>query len=348
MGSWFAESPGFLDSVVKKQREAYSHARAAAAASPSRVSLLHIDEIDAIPNRAKLSPRNLEWWNVLVSDTLNLMDSTLSARSDSDAHIIICGSTNAIERVDPALLRPGRLEKIVEIKPPDLAGTINILKFHLDGEVGGDLTVHDLERAALPIEAIPPARLFRMAVHEAAHAVATLVLEIGTVRQVVLRERAGTGGHTLVDYCDADLSTRAVIEDRIVASLAAREAERLLTGTVSVGSGGALDSDIGTSTIQVAQIFASFGMAGDPTYLGTGPGLLAEIASNPDLRERVGHHMRNLERRAARLVAANRGAVLAVAARLAEKRHLVGAEVDEIVRGRLRPRRRRPPAAKAA
>lgn len=374
VGSWFAESPGFLDSVVKKQREAYQSAASAAAASPLRVALLHIDEIDAIPNRASLSERNREWWNVLVSDALNLMDSTLSARADSDAHIIICGSTNAIDRVDPALLRPGRLEKIIEIKPPDLAGTINILKFHLNGEVGGDLTgvgamlqgstaaeimhavrtarraarhagrdltVQDLERAALPIETIPQARLFRMAVHESAHAVAAMVLGIGTVRQVVLRERGGTGGQTVVDFFDRDLVTRADIEDRVVASLAAREAERSLTGTLSVGSGGAWDSDIGVSTMQLAQIYASFGMAGDATYLGAGPGLIAQVASNPDLRERVGRHMRALERRAARLVASNRGAVLAVAARLAEKRHLVGAEVDEIVRGRLRMRRRR-------
>ena len=83
-------------------------------------------------------------------------------------------------------------------------------------------------------------------------------------------------------------------------------------------------------------------MGGDPSFLGAGPSLLASMEANPRLREQVGRHMRLLERRAARLVEANRGAVLAVAAQLAERRHLTGAEVEAIVRGRLRNQRRRP------
>jgi cell division protease FtsH len=111
--------------------------------------------------------------------------------------------------------------------------------------------------------------------------------------------------------------------------------------------GGLLDSDLGISTVQVASLFASYGMmGGDPSFLGAGPSLLSLMEADPRLREQVGRHMRLLERRAAHLIDANLDAVLAVATRLAEKRHLTGAEVEAIVvSDRPRSRRRRPTCA---
>nr|WP_249817506.1 ATP-binding protein [Bradyrhizobium sp. 143] len=359
VGAWFANGPGFLDSVIKEMRK--SHQLAVARAAP--ISIWHIDEVDALPDRAKLSSRALEWWNVLVSDALNLIDSALAAK---DSKIIVIGSTNAIERVDPALLRPGRLEKVVEIEPPDAAGAVNVARFHLDGELAGEdltgvgallegstpaeimyivrtarraarhagraLAVGDLMDAAMPTEAHPPARLFRMSIHEAAHVVAALALSAGTVERVFLRTSGGAGGRTEVHYPDGDLPTRETIEDRVVVALAARAAERLFTGSVSTGGGGAADSDLGFATMHVASLHASFGLAGAPIYLGAETDLLNAVAFDPDLRERVGRDLRRLEARAFRLVEANRAAILAVAARLAEKRHLERAEIEAIVR----------------
>jgi cell division protease FtsH len=363
VGAWFANGPGYLDSVVKEMRTAF--ARAAALAKPC--SILHLDEIDAIPNRETLSERAREWWNVLVSDALTLLDSALEGRTN----VVVIGSTNLIERVDRALLRPGRLEKVVEIPLPDAAGAVNILRFHLDGELrDADLTevgalldgstgaeimhavrgarriarnaerplaVDDLRHAVLPAEDIPPARLFRMAVHEASHAVAALAIPVGTVRHVVLRTSGGSAGRTIIDFGDDPLSTRGAIEDRVVVGLAARAAERIFTGAASVGSGGAADSDIGTATRLIASVHASYGMGEDLVYLGAGDDLLREVALNPHLHARVARHLRELGDRAERLVEANRAAVLAVARRLAEKRFLGGAEVADIVRGLLVP-----------
>jgi ATP-dependent Zn protease len=309
-----------------------------------------------------MSERAREWWNVVVSDALTLLDSALAGR----ANVVVIGSTNAIDRVDPALLRPGRLEKIVEIARPDAAGATNILRFHLDGELsdadlssvgalldgstgaeimyavrtarrsarhaGRPLAADDLARAILPLEDIPPERLFRMAVHEAAHAVVALALPVGTLKHVTLRTRGTSGGQTAIDFSDLALATRTMIEDRVVVGLAARAAERLLTGAESTGAGGSRDSDLGSATLLVASLHASFGMGEDLVYLGADAELLHEIGLNRELRDRVGRHLRDLEERAARLVEANREAVLAVAQRLAEKRFLGGAEVADIVR----------------
>ncbi|WP_354210673.1 MULTISPECIES: AAA family ATPase [unclassified Bradyrhizobium] len=364
-GSWFANGPGYLDSVVKECRK--SHSLAVAMAAP--VAIWHIDEVDAaVPERAKMSSRAQEWWNVVVSDILNIVDSALAA---TDARLLVIGTTNAIDRVDSALLRPGRLEKVVRIDPPDAAGILNILDFHLQGELAGEdlaaagavmegstpaeimymvrtarraarhagraLAVADLIAAAMPHETHPPARLFRFAVHEAAHAVILLALAAGTVQHVVLGSLGDSGGRTRVLYADDDLATRAAIEDRATVGLAARAAERLFTGSVSTGSGGAADSDLGAVTILVSSLHASFGMRGAAVYLGAGEELLAAVSYDPGLREAVARDLRRLERRADRLVAANRDAIAAVAERLAERRHLTGAEVEGLVRGLLVP-----------
>lgn len=364
-GSWFANGPGYLDSVVKECRK--SHSLAVAMAAP--VAIWHIDEVDAaIPERANMSNRAHEWWNVVVSDILNILDSALA----TDAKLVVIGSCNDVGRVDRALLRPGRLEKVVRIDPPDAYGILNVLRFHLDGELAGedlrglgallqgstpaevmyvvrtarraarhagrDLAVADLTAAAMPPESHPPARLFRMSIHESAHAVILLALAAGTVANVFLRSADGSGGRTSVLYSDEDLTTAGAIEDRVTVALAARAAERLFTGSISTGSGGSPDSDIGFCTIGIASLRASFGMRGAPLYLGAGEEeLLRAVAFDADLREAVGRDLRRLQRRADGLVSANRAAILAVAQRLAERRHLTGAEVEGLVRGLLVP-----------
>ncbi|GLR98971.1 cell division protease FtsH [Bradyrhizobium liaoningense] len=359
IGELFASGPGYLDSVIKNMRGAF--ARAAALASPC--SILHIDEIDALPNRETLSERGRDWWTPLITDTLTLLDSTLTARTG----IVVVCSTNAIDRVDPALLRPGRLEKVVEIKRPDLAGTMNMLRFHLDGELAAydlsevgallegstgaeimhavrlarrtarnadrAMTADDLKLAVLPLDHIPRELLFRMAVHEAAHAVVALAVPVGVVKHVVLRARATSGGHTVIDFSDFALATRKMIEDRVVVGLAARAAERLLIGAESTGAGGSADSDLGSATMLIAGLHASFGMGEDLVYLGADQGLLNEIGLNRDLRERVERHLRELDARAADLVAENRAAILAVAEQLALRRYVGGKEVREIMSG---------------
>ncbi len=353
----FASGPGYLDSVIKAMRATFAQA---AALAPC---VLFIDEIDALPNRATMSNRGRDWWTPVITDFLIHLDSAIGQREG----IVVVGATNAIEQVDAALLRPGRLEKAVEIKRPDLAGTINILKFHLNEELTGDLaeiggmvegstgaeimhavrsarriarhagrplSADDLRRAILPLEDIPPERLFRMTIHEAAHAVAALAIPVGTLKHIALRTRGTSGGQTVVDFSDHALATRQMIEDRVVVGLAARTAERVFTGAVSTGGGGSADSDIGSATMMIAALHASFGMGDHLVYLGADANLLQEIGLNRELRDRVERHLRELEARAAALVENNREAILAVAERLALKRYIAGDEAREIVRRR--------------
>jgi ATP-dependent Zn protease len=50
-----------------------------------------------------------------------------------DAPILLMGATNRVQVLDPALLRPGRFDRIVEVPPPDEAGRLSVLHVHLEG-----------------------------------------------------------------------------------------------------------------------------------------------------------------------------------------------------------------------
>lgn len=124
VADWFtAGDRGYLDSVMRHMRAAFE--RAAGLGQPA---ILFLDEIDGIPNRATLDPHNRDFWTPLINELLLLV---------ADARdLIIVGATNNIDALDPALLRPGRLERAVEIKRPDRRGTLNVLKFHVAGALG--------------------------------------------------------------------------------------------------------------------------------------------------------------------------------------------------------------------
>ena len=93
--------------------------------------ILFIDEIDNIGSRndganGGNSHKNDDYWSSLINRLLELLDGT--AKTDG---VIILGATNRPEKIDPALLRSGRLEKHIIIPPPDAEALIGILAHHL-------------------------------------------------------------------------------------------------------------------------------------------------------------------------------------------------------------------------
>jgi ATP-dependent 26S proteasome regulatory subunit len=53
---------------------------------------------------------------------------------EENNQIIVVGATNLLGNLDPALLRPGRFDRIIEIKLPDPHERFKILKIHLRGK----------------------------------------------------------------------------------------------------------------------------------------------------------------------------------------------------------------------
>lgn len=56
--------------------------------------------------------------------------------------VVVLGATNRLDRVDPALLRPGRFDFLVELPVPDLGARLAILKVHTRGmPLAGDVSL---------------------------------------------------------------------------------------------------------------------------------------------------------------------------------------------------------------
>jgi len=89
-------------------------------------SIIFIDEIDAIAPKREETGGEVE--RRVVSQLLAMMDG-LQARGK----VIVIAATNRPNSIDPALRRPGRFDREIEINVPDKAGRLSILKIHTRG-----------------------------------------------------------------------------------------------------------------------------------------------------------------------------------------------------------------------
>ena len=87
-------------------------------------SIIFIDEIDAIAPKREEVMGEVE--KRLVSQLLTVMDG-LKARGE----VIVIGATNRPDSIDPALRRPGRFDREIEIGVPDKAGRKEVLTIHV-------------------------------------------------------------------------------------------------------------------------------------------------------------------------------------------------------------------------
>jgi transitional endoplasmic reticulum ATPase len=86
-------------------------------------SILFIDEIDAVaPKRAEVTG---EVEKRVVAQLLSLMDGFVAR-----GHVIVIGATNIPETLDPALRRPGRFDREIEIGVPNTQARLQILRIH--------------------------------------------------------------------------------------------------------------------------------------------------------------------------------------------------------------------------
>ncbi len=87
--------------------------------------IIFIDEIDAIGKTREGSVYSNDEREQTLNQLLTEMDGF-----DSSKGVVILGATNRPEVLDPALLRPGRFDRRIEITVPDLPGRQAILEVH--------------------------------------------------------------------------------------------------------------------------------------------------------------------------------------------------------------------------
>jgi transitional endoplasmic reticulum ATPase len=110
MSKFYGESEARLREIFKESRD-------------KAPSIIFIDEIDSIaPKREEVTG---EVERRVVSQLLSLMDGL-----ESRGKVIVIAATNRPNALDPALRRPGRFDREIEIKVPDKRGRLEILQIH--------------------------------------------------------------------------------------------------------------------------------------------------------------------------------------------------------------------------
>ena len=113
MGKYYGESEERIREIFTQAEE-------------NSPSIIFIDEIDSIaPKRDEVSG---EVEKRIVSQLLTLMDGMKSR-----GKVVVIAATNRPDSIDPALRRPGRFDREIEIGIPDDEGRFDILSIHTRG-----------------------------------------------------------------------------------------------------------------------------------------------------------------------------------------------------------------------
>lgn len=280
------QSRGHLGDLLQAMRATFEEA---AAKAPC---VLLLDEFDSIGDRARFDDRSAQYCTEVVSGLLECLDGV--GRRDG---IVVIGACNHPQRIDAALLRPGRLGTHIRVSLPDSSARTRILRgflpeelsdqqiaqaaFECDGFSGADLAnvakgalrlarrrggalnADDLRAALPPATPIKGEMRRRIAVHEAGHAAVGLALDVGELTGVVVRhafrQNSPVGGGTVFED-SVRLRNSQYFLDTIAMGLGGMAAEIVVYGEHLDGSGGGLGSDLHGAADQATAMIAQAGM----------------------------------------------------------------------------------------
>ncbi|WP_312946497.1 AAA family ATPase [Agrobacterium sp.] len=205
LGQW--QSAGHMGDLLKAMYATFAEAKASAP------SILLVDEFDSFGHREKLTGDNAQYMLEVINAMLEVLDGAVGREG-----VIIVAASNLPEKIDTAFLRPGRLEKHVEMPMPNAIARETILTHYLPeflesaelqsiarrlhGKSGADLEyiarqarkrarrksrslqIIDLENEVPIFIPLKPDELWRICLHEAGHAVLAKIFDVGLVTSV--------------------------------------------------------------------------------------------------------------------------------------------------------------------
>lgn len=282
------QAKGHLGDFLKAMQTSFAEARKKAPA------ILFIDELDAFGDRNTVDGGNASYDIKAINGLLEELDG-LEGREG----VVVVGACNHPQWIDPAITRPGRLDRHVRIDLPDLAARAAIFRVHLKGELTDDdhrafaeatdgmtgadiqqivryarrnarrgrhpITAEDVLQYVPPVMDVPPEVVRVNAVHEIGHAVvgAVLGMELLTVSVAfTLRfgQKAQPAGQAVFARNVWARRTRQHYLDIIAMTMAGMAAEQLLLGCWDDGASGGSGSDLYEATKIAIALERSYGM----------------------------------------------------------------------------------------
>ncbi|SHI61175.1 proteasome-associated ATPase [Actinomyces denticolens] len=133
----------FVGETERQIRAIFEQARKAAA--EDRPVVIFFDEMEAL-FRTRGTGVSSDVETMIVPQVLAEIDGVESLRN-----VVIIGASNREDMIDPAILRPGRLDVKIRVSRPDAAQALDILARHLNADLPLDpaeLAVHEGDREA--------------------------------------------------------------------------------------------------------------------------------------------------------------------------------------------------------
>lgn len=297
-----------LSGTLNRMKEVFAQAIAKAPC------VLLVDEIDGISSRSQISGDYVEYWTQIINLMLVLVTDAMNTPG-----VVIVGATNHVERIDPALMRAGRLDRIIRIELPDADAIVAILARYIGagvegrdlaplahrlvGQTGAD--IEKLVRAAKasarragqmfsiadiqaqvpdPFDKLSPRVRRRIAIYRNAQRIVARVLRLSE-----MAPNAGEFARQLEKTLAVErFHTEQTCNDLLAVIMAGRAGEEIVFGDVSTFGSGIPDSDLAVATAIATDLEfkTGFGECG-VIYLGTRDDPPVSPAAVASVRRRI-------------------------------------------------------------
>ncbi|WP_271606319.1 AAA family ATPase [Bradyrhizobium sp. CCBAU 11434] len=325
-------------------------------------SLLFVDEASGLGDRARLV--NADYGPFYSQVIALVLESLTELRVHPVAVIFAC---NDRDHLDPAIRRAGRLDTAVELALPDFRSLVQIFESYLGrdvltqaeltsaaslavGRTGADVqawvkraraTARRAGRAVCLVDVTDEIKAVRpplprwlrrnCAVHESGHLVVGVALRMFEPRNLSITDE---GGMASVETGYAP-QTLAEIENSIVAALGGRAAEVVLLGEKMATAGAGVDderrrSDLSLATDAALNIELAYGM-GEMGLMRFSDRSATAMMHDPRIARLVRDRLDRCFGRAKKLVAANAGAIRALAVELEAAGYLDNAAIAAVL-----------------
>ena len=291
------QARGHLGDLLKAMRKAFEDAQKKAP------SILFIDEIDAFGDRESVSFDHANYVRQVINGLLECLDG-----AEQREGVVVVGACNHPHLLDPAVKRPGRLDRHIVIPLPDGEARLAILGGYLGrdmppeaagefvrrthGFTGADVEklFRDAGRVArrerrelvprdvlrsLPVEEeLSPEMARCVAIHELGHAAVSIVLQTDRLTSVSIHGSGAVqaGGDTLggavFESHRARRRNGRYYLDLTATYLGGIAAETVFFGDFSDGAGGKEHADLNVATNLVVAMEAHLGFGATMVSLG--------------------------------------------------------------------------------
>jgi hypothetical protein len=138
--AWLGTGSGHQGDFMRAMRKSFADAKAQAPC------IMFIDEIDAFGDRARVSEYHRDWMVQIINGLLAELDGV----SDREG-VVVVGACNDANRLDPALVRSGRLDRHMYVGTPNSRALVMIMREHL----GSLLAQENLHEASVLAMGLP-------------------------------------------------------------------------------------------------------------------------------------------------------------------------------------------------